>query len=114
MKLQQAFISETGEYYGNFKIIGYSAPGQDSKTTNFEYTNPGSYQENTLALPSSAEDAWVASSRIKLNDCALGGEWKVQVEKANQGSAADAVKFTAVIDGDNCEELTPSFTKIGK
>ena len=115
MKLQQAFVSETGSQYGNFTIIGYSAPGKNSATTNFTYTNPGTYTSNTAALPSSATAAWTATPNVKLNDCASGSgsHWDVKVMKAGTGSAADAVEFSASVTGSGCEELTPSFSKIG-
>ena len=35
VKLQQAFVSETGMDFGNFAIIGYAAPGKNGVTTNF-------------------------------------------------------------------------------
>ena len=116
MKLQQAFISETGTDYGNFKIIGYSAPGVNSATTNFTYTNPGSYgTTNTAALPNSATAVWTATPNVKLNDCASGSgsHWDVKLMKATSGSSADAVQFSASVTGTGCEELTPSFSKIG-
>ena len=110
MKLQQAFISETGTDYGSFKLIGYSAPGVNSETTNFTYTDEAG--DGTHAL-GSASEAWQAASRVKLNDCNIGGKWQVKIAKADGGDAADAAEFTAVVVGENCEELTPSFTKIG-
>ncbi|SHL62345.1 hypothetical protein [Fibrobacter sp. UWH4] len=115
MKLQQAFVSETGSQYGNFTIIGYSAPGKNSATTNFTYTNPGTYTNNTAALSGSAAAAWTATPNVKLNDCASGSgsHWDVKVMKASSGSAADAVEFSASVTGSGCEELTPSFSKIG-
>ena len=114
MKLQQAFVSETGESYGNFKIIGYSAPGTNSATTNFTYSDQGQYTNNTATLNTSAKETWRATANLKLNDCNSGSYWKISVAKASNGSAADAVVFTADISGTGCEELTPSYKKIGK
>ncbi|SHL87837.1 prepilin-type N-terminal cleavage/methylation domain-containing protein [Fibrobacter sp. UWOV1] len=114
VKLQQAFVSETGENYGNFKIIGYSAPGKNSATTNFTYSDQGQYTNNTATLNTSAKETWRATANLKLNDCNSGSYWKISVAKASNGSAADAVVFTADINGTGCEELTPSYKKIGK
>ena len=111
VKLQQAFVSETGTDYGSFKLIGYSAPGTNSQTTNFTYTDEAG--AGTHALPTSAEDAWKATSRVQLNDCTTGGTWTVTIAKANGGNAADAAVFDASVSGTGCEELTPSFNKIG-
>ena len=118
-------MSETGLNYGNFGIIGYTAPGNIttagtnstsavSQTTNFEYSDTKSgYVNGTADLPSSAQKTWTAKARVALNDCAVNSEWTISVEKAKQ--AADAVKFTSEIgDINNCQALTPSFDKIGK
>lgn len=112
MKLQQAFISEDGAHYGSFKLIGYSAPGVNSATTNFTYDDAAG--AGTHSLPTDAADAWTATSNVKLNDCEVGGVWAVTIKAASSGSsAADAAEFGATVTGDNCEELTPSYTKIG-
>jgi hypothetical protein len=123
VKLQQAFISETGSDYGNFKIIGYSAPGDkvsggskfDSKTTNFTYTDEGEYSTANTAALGSKTATWTAKNNVKLNDCAAStSSWTVSITKATDGAAAaDAAVFNSEVDGDGCEELTPSFSKIG-
>ena len=124
VKLQQAYVSETGLNYGNFGIIGYSAPGQVttagsneasavSQTTNFEYKDTKSGYANGTATLGSKETTWTAESRVALNDCVTGSQWTISVEAAS--AAADAVKFTAELsDVSNCQALTPSFDKIGK
>lgn len=117
MKLQQAFVSETGSQFGNFTVIGYSAPGKNSATTNFTYSmgDQTSFTNNTAALPGTASAAWRATPNVKLNDCesGSGSHWNVLLKKATAGSAADAVEFSATVTGTGCLELTPSFTKIG-
>ena len=113
VKLQQAFISEDGAHYGSFKLIGYSAPGVNSETTNFTYADAAG--TGTHDLPSGATNAWTATSRAQLNDCQTGGVWAVTIKAAASGaSAADAAEFGATVTGTGCEELTPSFSKIGK
>ena len=118
-------MSETGLNYGNFGIIGYTAPGNIttagsntasavSQTTNFEYSDTKSgYADGTAALPNENQITWTAKARVALNDCAVNSEWRVAVKKATQ--AADAVEFTSSLsDVNNCQALTPSFDKIGK
>ncbi|WP_295040245.1 hypothetical protein [uncultured Fibrobacter sp.] len=125
MKLQQAYVSETGLNYGNFGIIGYTAPGNVttagsntasavSQTTNFEYSDTKTgYVNGTAALPAADQITWTAKARVALNDCAVNSEWRVAVKKAT--AAADAVTFTSSLsDVNNCQALTPSFDKVGK
>ncbi|WP_143394462.1 hypothetical protein [Fibrobacter intestinalis] len=114
MKMQQAYISEAGTVLGNYKIIGYSTPGEGNKTTNFDYTEETrSWDNNTVALTTTdISNAWKAASRVKLNDCSSGKIWSVSV-KASSTNAGEA-SFTAVVPDEGCDALTPSFTKIGK
>lgn len=127
VKLQQAYVSESGENYGDFNIIGYQAPGEkgsagedSSKTTNFAYIGGGTYTEGSAKLEASEVETWFAVARVKLNDCAAGKKWSVTVQSAGSGAAgADAVKFVAYVPEKsskdvNCQALTPSFDKIGK
>ncbi len=115
MKLEQAYISEAGVVLGNYKIIGYSTPGQANLTTNFDYTEATrTWNENTVALSSTAiTNAWQAKSRVKLNDCDNESVWSISVA-ASTTNAGEAT-FTAVLPTDtDCQALTPSFDKIGK
>lgn len=114
MKLEQAYISEAGVVLGNYKIIGYSTPGQADKTTNFDYTEASkSWKDNTVALTGSVTNAWQAASLVKLNDCTTGSVWHIDV--APSTTNAGEATFTAVLPTDtNCQPLTPSFDKIGK
>ena len=112
--MQQAYISEAGTVLGNYKVIGYSTPGEGNQTTNFDYTeNDQSWDKNTVALTTTdIDNAWQAKSRVKLNDCNENSVWSVSV-KASSTNAGEAT-FTAKVPSDDCEALTPSFTKIGK
>lgn len=61
MKLQQAYISEAVKV-GNWAIIGYKGPGTADKTTpklkstttNFEYSDAGTYTASQADLNESA------------------------------------------------------------
>lgn len=117
MKLQQAYISEAVKV-GDWGIIGYKGPGEadattpklKSATTNFEYSDGGSYTDSKAELGETAIKGWSAKNLAKLNDCAIAADnWKVEVKKAT-GSEGDA-EFTATT---NCTDLTPNFDKIGQ
>lgn len=128
MKLQDAFIAETGTYYGSWNKIGYTAPGQTDagtassatgSTTNFTYTQVGSYSaDETATVPASGAGAqvWKAANRLKLNDCPAGENWNIKLEAG--GSAAGAVKYTAYYKDSNseskCSPLTAAFKNIGQ
>ena len=127
VKLQDAFIAETGTYYGSWNKIGYTAPGQTAagtassatgSTTNFTYTQVGSYSaDETATVPSgTGAQVWKAANRLKLNDCPAGENWNIKLEAG--GSAAGAVKYTAYYkDNDSeskCSPLTAAFKNIGQ
>jgi len=116
-KLQQAFATEisTG---GNFKAIGYTAPGkladpdnkEEALTTNFKYTSDGfnpTYEDDTTSTP-----GWKATSLVKLNDCDKDKEWTAQFNavdnKIEQVEIAGADFLDKVASGD-CGTLTPQF-----
>ena len=117
MKLQQAYISEAVAI-GNWKIIGYKGPGDQStdglssETTNFEYKDAGTYEDSKAALGDDAVKGFSVKNVAKLNDCGSADDnWKVEVKKA-EGSEGDAT-FTATV-ATACTDLTPNFDKIGK
>lgn len=102
VKLQEAYASEQDKI-GTWKEIGYKSPAgksEEASTTNFKYA-PGTTAET---------DAWSATSLVGLNDCEKGKIWKVG---ASYASSSGNVTFTAVGPGDDCDDLTPNFNKIG-
>jgi len=111
VKMQQAYVSEAMAI-GNWKIIGYKAPGQGDETTNFKYADNGSYTENTAAIAGPVVGL-VAANKAKLNDCAQSTtsdpNWSVSVAETSSGSGE--VGFSATT---KCTELTPTFETIGK
>ena len=127
MKLQDAYIAETGTYYGSWNKIGYTAPGQTAQgsktsasgqTANFKYEQVGTYSDaETATVPASGSgaDTWQASNLVKLNDCPAAVNWKIKLEAG--GTAAGAVKYTAYYNSTNqslCSPLTAAFENIGK
>ncbi len=115
MKLQEAYFSETN-HVGNWAIIGYTAPGNPKTsgvgglTTNFDYSQQGSYENNTISTDPSGEEVWRSTARVVLNDCGTDDYWYVE---ASVSSAK--VSFNANLsDEENCLTLTPTFKNIGK
>jgi type IV pilus assembly protein PilA len=129
VKLQDAFATEKGNEVGTWVAIGYKAPGSStnsgtlttgeaaSETNNFTYTEPtvaGASAEGGVLLSAGIEDAWTASNKTKLNDCASSSVWSLSVSAATTGSGGGddgEVKYTPDSD-DGCTELTPSFSTI--
>ncbi len=106
VKLQQAYAAEQNAI-GSWSSIGYKDPSGSStggSTTNFTYSEG----------ESKATDAWMAKSRVGLNDCQVGTVWKMG---ATYTSSSGNITFTPgfVGSGDGCTEagLTPNFNKIG-
>ena len=94
-------------------MIGYVAPGatkagDQGNTTNFTYTG---YQAAETTLISSVNNTlgWQAASNVDLNECKAGSTtWTVNVNKNSNGNALTYVANTT------CQQLTPSFSLIGK
>ena len=125
MKLQQAYISESVAVC-NWHIIGYKAPGTNTKggstggavasNNNFNYADGGSYTNNSAALGTTAVVGFKAHNKVNLNDCTgnaamqATANWSVSV-KAGGGSSEGDAEFVATTQ---CPELTSNFTMIGK
>ena len=111
IKLQDAYASESNKV-GNWKNIGYVAPGataagSQGTTTNFTYV--GSIADDAAIGSFGGGDGWTASNSVALNDCAIGaGNWNVAVAANSNGNSLSYTATTA------CQELTPSFTNIGR
>ena len=115
VKLQQAYFSESNQA-GGWQLIGYMAPGNNSSTTNFNYTPEGIAPDQSNALSSSV-DGWAASNKLNLNECTAGKNWTVSLSATNTGSSATAqadIVFSASAGDAGCVALTPTFDKIGK
>ena len=113
IKLQDAYASEANAI-GGWKKIGYVAPGatkagDTGNTTNFTYTGSVTADATVAIAGANQADAWKASNTVALNECAIGaGNWTVTVADAGTGNSLSYTATTA------CDELTPSFSKIGK
>lgn len=119
VKLQNAYIAETGDQLGNWFYIGYKGPGDEttkgsktaaavSTSTNFVYTGEIT---SSVALATGGV-GWKAANKAKLNDCTGNGStynWSISVAA---GSAAGEATYTPSITSADCEVLTPSFKSI--
>lgn len=103
MKLQDAFVSENGDFVGNFGKIGYEM----GDTQTFQYIDGVSGTDGTTAVASIAS-AWKAKSKVALNDCTSGTEWQLDLDKSTSGNGLKWVaKYSA--GESKCSILTPRF-----
>ena len=111
IKLQDAYISETGINIGSWKVIGYTMPS----STNFEYTEAMTAGA-TVALATGQADAWKAKNYAALNECGAGAIWSLSV-LANTSSGGSATYNGKIAQGasgavSDCEVLNASFIKL--
>lgn len=125
VKLQNAYISETGTKVGNWYLIGYNGPGEwvpgseaktkaaeagaSTKSTNFTYVDKLAPDN---VIPQDETEALEISNNAKLNDCAAGANWKVSLKAASTGNDAGEATYKAEIGGNGCDALTPNFANI--
>ena len=117
VKLQDAYVAEAATNFGDWTIIGYKAPGDNNKTTNFTYAQPAGvkYENNSAVLSTTAASVWQASNNAKLNDCPAAANWSMTIATSTV-TAGEAV-FTPTFLADNkanCLPLTPNFETVGK
>lgn len=110
VKLQQAYVSEAAAY-GSWKLIGYTAPGDQGNTTNFEFT-AGALEGDDDSATAATNDVWTAKNKTKLNDC-VSAEKNWTISTGAIGSAGQDT-YTATVASVECKALTPTFDKIGK
>ena len=105
MKLQDAFISETGTTWGSWQYIGYKM-----ETTNnvFTYAEENAPQNGTAEL-GSATAVWKATPKAGLNDCKTTDSWGLKIAKIQDKNGA---AYTARVSSADCNVLTPSFGKL--
>ena len=104
IKLQDAYVSETGVYYGDWKLIGYKMDA----SSNFTYS--GEIDEGTkVSITEATEGVWKATAKATLNDC-VSGVWQLDI--AANSSSGGSVEYTAGLTGGesgDCLPLTPNF-----
>jgi len=103
IKLQDAYVSETGVYYGGWGIIGYEM----KNSSNFNYD--GYTGNDKTSITTAKTYAWKATAQATLNSCA-SGVWGLDIE-ANS-STGGSVLYSATVTGGStgaCITLTPNF-----
>ena len=111
IKLQDAYISETGTGIGNWKMIGYvmnSSTNFKFMENNVEYSSAPAAASVELSVGKS--NAWQASNKGALNDCVANSSWVINVA-ANSSTGGSAV-YNGTITSSGCSVLTPSFKNI--
>ena len=113
VKLQDAYVAETGAYYGSFTKIGYEVPGKQTdvlgQTSNFKYEQKGTYVAGTASLGDDAATVWQATNLLKLNDCAGdAANWQLAVTGGSSGQYSWSTHM-----GPSCDALTPNFANLG-
>ena len=123
IKLQDAYVSESNKV-GSWKLIGYVAPGAKSastegETTNFKYVagSPAVDGDAAAITGYSGTKVWGAANLVALNDCAIQSSpalatanWSISITANSNGNS---VSYSAAVSSD-CQQLTPTFDKIGK
>jgi hypothetical protein len=110
VKLQDAYVAEQAAM-GAWTKIGYAMKDGDS----FGYSEGTEVTGSNTALVSelsTAKVGWVATSKVKLNDCVNTSTWKVSVYQASSSGAEGIVGYKTNISAQNCADLTPSFGKL--
>ena len=119
VKLQDAYVAESGDYIGNWTAIGYSMP---SETSAFKFADPYTYDDkNSAAVPTSKQLLWSAEAKAALNDCTKGSKWGLfGISGSGNGLNWDTgigLGSTAPVAGtlaSQCQILTPQFDKLNR
>ena len=105
MKLQDAFVSESGTNYGSWKYIGYEM----KDNTVFDYEEQTLSGASTAAIPSEAAAVWQATPKAALNQCGTDKNWQLKIKTAATGNGAG---YKAAVGSADCNVLVPGFGKL--
>ena len=110
MKLQDAFVSESGTYFGSWGMIGYSM-----QTTNnvFTYDSTGVTFTNKTAALTTGGRVWKATPKANLNECTTSMFWQIKISAGGSNGA----QYDAEVSegpGGKCDLLAPGFGKLDK
>ncbi len=110
VKLQDAFVSESGTTVGNWTKIGYTM----ANSASFNYTQGGLSAGTTALEGLDATSGWVATAIAKLNDCKAQATWTINVKenKSGAGAGGPVLYQAAYSDEPNCSPLTPNFQRL--
>ena len=110
VKLQDAYVSESGTNVGNWTKIGYTMAASAS----FTYGEGGLTTGTTNLEGLNATSGWVATSVAKLNDCPSNATWTINVKENKSGAGAGGPVLYQAAYGDetHCSPLTPNFERL--
>ena len=112
MKLQDAYVAEQAAM-GSWTKIGYTMKQGDS----FGYTDGAGFTETNQTvlikdLGNKGTAGWIATSKVKLNDCVGGSTWTMSVYGASSSNSEGMVGYKTAVSAKVCSDLTPSFKKL--
>ena len=119
VKLQDAYIAETGTKIGDWTAIGYS---MNAETPSFKYDNATgvTYTNHSTDIPTADAKLLVITTKVGLNDCGIGSSWVLWAKQNGAGNGMNwgaSIKKGSVsgsstdMDGD-CDVLTPQFKNL--
>lgn len=98
INLEEAYVAENAAL-GDWVKIGYEAPGNKNSNTQYQNTN-FTYDETGAGY-------WKATTRVALNDCAIGNFWALKATASSTG-----VKIEDDSSTENCKALTASWNNL--
>ena len=110
VKLQDAFVSESGTNWGSWHMIGYT---MNTSNNVFSYDSVTTTTSGTGVL-GTAVAVWKATPKAALNDCTTSNFWQLKISKAT-GTGANGAVYDAEVSGGaggNCDVLVPGFGKL--
>ena len=109
VKLQDAFISETGTTYGSWKFIGYTMNDNSVFDYSEEHFTAGAADTDVLGT---ATEVWKAQPKANLNDCtSADGYWELKIKQSTV-AGDNGAQYEAHVKGDDCNVLTPGYGKL--
>lgn len=111
MKLQDAYVAEAAAM-GSWSKIGYAMKDGDSFGYGPGSDVTGSNTALVAELTGNGKVGWIATSKVKLNDCVNQSTWTINVYQATSSGAEGMVGYKTNISAQNCADLTPSFGKL--
>ncbi|MBQ9224722.1 MAG: prepilin-type N-terminal cleavage/methylation domain-containing protein [Fibrobacter sp.] len=115
INMQDAFALERNAL-GGWTEIGYSAPGTKAHASsyaseNFLYTGAAVTNGGSASTQVTINDAWKATGKVKLDDCAIGGWWAFDIKNGTSNQQGN-VGYEAKTSSAECEGLAPAFKKL--
>lgn len=109
IKHQDASLIQTNAI-GNWKSIGYTAPGERGTTANFQYSEGELITESTpIDDLETGRIGWQTTNLSNLNDCRAGNWWTIKISKANDSY----INYESLVSNTHCLSIAGSFSPGG-